>query len=219
MALLLVLLVSACGRGINGAGTRGSNTNPVENVIADQIAAAEADQNAPEQSGVETETDAGAFEENGSEAGKAEGSTSDSTPEVVEEKFDTEEKSDTELPGTGETYDYDLTLMNKDMVYSTIYQFMYYPEEYEGKTVRMRGQFVPYEDEETGKVYYCCFVSDAAACCQQGMEFVCKDDRLADPQDWPEDFAEIEISGVYETYMEDELRYCHLNNATMVEVH
>ena len=64
MALLLVLLLSACGKGSNGAGTRGSNTNPVENVIADQIATVEADQNAPEQSGVETETDAGAFEEN-----------------------------------------------------------------------------------------------------------------------------------------------------------
>ena len=39
------------------------------------------------------------------------------------------------------TVDYDLTQMSSDLVYATVYQMMVTPEEYEGKTFRIDGNF------------------------------------------------------------------------------
>ena len=51
--------------------------------------------------------------------------------------------------GTG--VDYDLTQMNGDMVYATVYQMMADPSTYEGKTFRMEGLYTPIIVEDTGK--------------------------------------------------------------------
>ena len=60
---------------------------------------------------------------------------------------------------------YDLTTMNKDMVYATVYQMMSEPDHFEGKTIRLKGVFYTYQDKKTNKKYYYCLVKDALACC------------------------------------------------------
>ena len=44
-----------------------------------------------------------------------------------------------------------------------------------------------------------CVVTDATACCAQGLEFVCRDDKTY-PDDYPELNAEITVTGAFEIY-------------------
>ena len=66
----------------------------------------------------------------------------------------------------------DLTKLSSTMVYSEVYNMMCTPEDYNGRTVTMRGQFAISEDPDSGKRYYACIIQDALACCTKGLEFV-----------------------------------------------
>ncbi|MCR5675796.1 MAG: hypothetical protein K6G16_08815 [Lachnospiraceae bacterium] len=115
--------------------------------------------------------------------------------------------------------DVDLTILNSTMVYSEVYNMMYYPEKYIGKSVRMRGTYSYYQDQETGKSYLACFISDAAACCQQGIEFELKDAATRKyPDDYPQAYDDITVVGIYDTYEEDGFVYCTLRDAVLEEM-
>ena len=68
-----------------------------------------------------------------------------------------------------EEADVDLTVDNADLVYAQVFAMLYTPEDYIGKTVKMKGQFVFYYDEEKDQYYYACIIKDALACCAQGL--------------------------------------------------
>ena len=117
--------------------------------------------------------------------------------------------------------DVDLTVLSSTMVYSEVYNMLYfYPEDYYGKTVKMTGQFNVYQwVDESGvvadmPVAYACIISDATACCAEGMEFVLKDD-LAYPDDYPELGAEITVIGEFQSYEESGMTWYHLVNARL----
>lgn len=109
----------------------------------------------------------------------------------------------------------DLTVLSSTMVYSEVYNMMIEPENYIGKTVKMEGQFVPYYDESTGNYYFACFISDATACCSQGIEFVLTDE-YSYPDDYPKEGDTICVVGTFDTYMEGKSMYCTLRNAILV---
>lgn len=113
---------------------------------------------------------------------------------------------------TGE-YDVDLTTLSSTMVYSEVYNMMTEPDKYVGKTVRMNGSFAVYEGETQN--YYACLISDAAACCSQGIEFVL-DGEHSYPDDYPELGEEITVVGTFDKYYEDDVLYCQLINAKIV---
>lgn len=108
--------------------------------------------------------------------------------------------------------DYDLTSMNKDMVYATVYQLMVEPDKYTGKTFRIDGLYYAGQNEKTGSYYHYCIIKDALACCSQGLEFVWGDGAHVYPDEYPKDETEIEVKGTFETYKEpgDDTLYCHL---------
>ena len=116
--------------------------------------------------------------------------------------------------------DVDLTKLSSTMVYSEVYNMMVNPNAYIGKTVRMRGQFCVYYgmnpdgSEKTNQLYFACLISDATACCSQGIEFLLSGNR-AYPDDYPEMYSEITVIGTFETYMENGGRYCRLSNAVL----
>ena len=123
-------------------------------------------------------------------------------------------------PAAGKV-DVDLTVLSSTMVYSEVYNMLYfYPEDYYGKTVKMTGQFNVYQwVDESGvvadmPVAYACIISDATACCAEGMEFVLKDD-LAYPDDYPELGAEITVLGEFQSYEENGMTWYHLVNARL----
>ena len=116
--------------------------------------------------------------------------------------------------------DVDLTVLSSTMVYSEVYNMLYNdPAHYLGKTVKARGTFSIYQLVTDGvlqpdPVSYACIISDAAACCAEGMEFVLKDD-LAYPDDYPELGTEITVIGEFQSYEENGMTWYHLVNARL----
>ncbi len=118
--------------------------------------------------------------------------------------------------------DVDLTQLSSTMVYSEVYNMMYTPENYIGKTVKMSGDFALYcqQTDENGQpdfdypIYYACVIADATACCSQGLEFV-PAGNCTYPDDYPEPGGNITVIGTFETYEEEGYTYCHLVNAQM----
>lgn len=105
--------------------------------------------------------------------------------------------------------DVDLTALSSTMVYSEVYSMVSSPEKYVGKVVKMKGQFAVYINETTGRYYYAVIIADAIDCCHQGIEFIWTGDHSY-PQDFPEVDKEIEITGVFQTYLENGQTYFHL---------
>lgn len=104
--------------------------------------------------------------------------------------------------------DYDLSSMNANMVYAEVFNMMVEPEMYENKVIKMRGNFVVYENSPTtGGRTYAVLISDALACCQQGIEF-----HYDFQEDEPKDGEEITVTGVYVTaLLQDDIFYNYVN--------
>ena len=99
----------------------------------------------------------------------------------------------------GEESDVDLTQMGANMVYAVVYQMTLDPAAHEGQTVKVAGEY--YSAPGPKKTYYFLYVSDAAACCSQGLEFVLEGDTV--PGDHLEEGAPAVLTGTFETYTEE----------------
>lgn len=103
--------------------------------------------------------------------------------------------------GTGKV-DIDLTRMSGTMVYAQVFQMVTEPEKYVGKRIKMKGVFSSYYDNEVKQRFYGCVISDALACCSQGLAF-----ELLKPRKYPEGYPEegdgIVIVGEF-TYVKEE---------------
>ena len=107
----------------------------------------------------------------------------------------------------------DLSGMSSTMTYAQLYNITIDPYSYEGKTLRMRGQFCSVYVEEEDTRYYACYVLDEAGCCMQGFEFVADD--LVYPDDYPEEDAYFTVTGKIELYEKDGQLYRHLVDASI----
>ena len=132
---------------------------------------------------------------------------------------ETPEKSGQAQPSAGKV-DVDLTVLSSTMVYSEVYNMLYNdPAHYLGKTVKARGEFSIYQLVTDGvlqpdPVSYACIISDAAACCAEGMEFVLEGNYTY-PDDYPELGAEITVIGEFQSYEENGMIWYHLVNARL----
>lgn len=108
----------------------------------------------------------------------------------------------------------DLTTLSSTMVYAEVYNMLINPDAYIGKTIKMQGTFNIFQNVMTGQVYTACLISDAAACCSEGVEFVLGNDAVY-PDDYPSLDTPITVTGTFQTYEEDGMTYCHLVDATM----
>ena len=111
--------------------------------------------------------------------------------------------------------DVDLTVLSSTMVYSEVYNMMTKPEEYVGRTIKMSGSFATFINEEDGRFIFGCVITDATACCAQGIEFELTDDYKY-PDDYPKDGDTICVTGTFDTYQEDQFTYCTLRNARLL---
>ena len=110
-----------------------------------------------------------------------------------------------------ENSDVDLDLTNKSatIVYSQVFNMLCVPEEYVGKTIRIKGQSYYYTND-FGDKGYSCIVMDATACCAQGLEFV----PVAGVTQ-PKDDQEIIVTGNFEVYEYHGYDSFRLNNASV----
>ena len=154
-------------------------------------------------------------------AGKSEESSEEDTEDerqtgVNEGAPEPEVRSESETAARGaDGIDIDLTALSSTMVYSEVWNMLVYPENYIGKTVKMDGALAIYHDEDTDKNYFACVISDATACCSQGIEFALTEDYTY-PDDYPEEGGKICVTGVFDTYEEDGYIYCTLRDARIV---
>ena len=111
-------------------------------------------------------------------------------------------------------YDVDLTTLDSNMVYAQIYDMVFGETDYNGKLVRAKGTFDCYEDPQTNNVYYAVLISDATACCAQGIEFVLAGDHKY-PDDYPELGSEITLHGTFNTYEDETGAYVQLKDAVL----
>lgn len=207
----LALALAGCGSDA-GSARVADNGNSVENVISEQIAAAETTETKAEteNSAADAAETAPEAAPNGQESEAAEQGVAEATNADTGEPETASLESETD---DATAVDYDLTEMNSDMVYATVYRMMVLPNSFVGKTVKMSGSFYPYTNED-GTVYYpACIVEDALACCAQGIEFVVTDATY--PDDYPDMGSIITVTGTFETYQEGEYTYCHLRDAVL----
>ena len=138
--------------------------------------------------------------------------------ETPDEQQTPEEPEQTQTSADG--VDVDLTVLSSTMVYSEVYNMLYNdPAHYFGKTVKVRGEFSIYQLVTDGvlqpdPVSYACIISDATACCAEGMEFVLEGD-LTYPDDYPELGTEITVIGEFQSYEENGVTWYHLANARL----
>ena len=113
--------------------------------------------------------------------------------------------------------DYDLTKMVQNVAYATVYQMLINPTAFEGKTIRIEGNYYGALYEPTSKYYYYVMVADGTGCCSQGLEFIWDDGSHVYPDEYPIDGSEVEVIGTFETYHEeeDETLYCRLRDASI----
>lgn len=186
--LAAVVLISGCGkRADNGKGINSGKT--VDKVIESQVKK--------------------------EEQKKTEESTKEDTQKNDQQNADTQTPESVQgtVNAPEAAVDVDLSVMDSDMIYATVYQMMSDPEQYVGKTFRIEGKFYVTYDEMTKNQYYYCVIKDATECCAQGLEFVWGDGSHIYPDEYPTDGTEVIVDGTFELYMENDSRYCRLANA------
>lgn len=132
---------------------------------------------------------------------------SDASTEVPEPTVDVPDAANGE-------YDVDLTTLDSNMVYAQVYDMVFGETDYDGNLVRAKGTFDYYQDSETGKEYFAVLISDATACCAQGIEFVLAGAHKY-PDDYPELGSEIVIHGTFNTYEDETGAYVQLKDAVI----
>ena len=142
--------------------------------------------------------------------------SSESAAEAVIPETETTTRESITASTAAETdnVDIDLTILSSNMIYSQVFDMVYVPELYIGKTVKMEGSFSFFTDESTGKSYYACIVKDATQCCAQGLEFI-PGDEYTYPDDFPEVGEDICVTGIFDTYKEENAQFITLKNASL----
>ena len=115
---------------------------------------------------------------------------------------------DTDL--SGRTADYDLTEMDTQMAYVQLSNMMLSPEDYLGKTVKLRGTFA--HAAESGREFFVCYLLDATACCSQSLEFE-TDEAYDFPGGYPAEESPVTVYGVFNTYEYKGYRMYRLTHA------
>ena len=119
------------------------------------------------------------------------------------------ETQETDVHQSGDV-DVDLTVLGSTMVYAEVFSMMNNPDQYKGKTVKMNGPYYASYYDETDLYYHYVIIEDAAACCQQGIEFIWNGDHNY-PDDYPKDQTKIEVTGIFGSYDELGRTYYYLS--------
>ena len=121
--------------------------------------------------------------------------------------------TDSAADSNSDTIDIDLTKMDSSMVYAQVYDMVYNGDNYFGKKVKVKGPF-SYFKEDDRREFFAVLVSDATACCSQGIEFVLKGESEY-PDDYPKIGTDITVVGEFNYYKEDYNTYIQLTDAAM----
>ena len=100
----------------------------------------------------------------------------------------------------------DLTRLSDTMAFSEVFAIAQTPENYLGRRIVIQGKYANYFNEATNAYYHNVMLSDATACCAQGLEFIWNGEHAA-PADYPPVNSEIRLDGIYSSYVENGRTY------------
>ena len=216
LLFLLPLLFAGCG----GSGSDKKTgrvippkQNSVDAVLQQKMAEADR-QNTDNNKGKETVNNQTAAGEPSGTQKKQDANAPVSAKKMKELEDNTPRRDVYDLHPSYTKVDYDFSRMDKNMMYTQIYNMLKKPDEYKGKIVRMQGTFGHYYDEKTGKHYFGCVVMDATACCSTGMEFSRKGKHIY-PDNYPKMDEPIRVTGRFTSYKEGKELFCELEDAEM----
>ena len=218
IAIMLTVISAGCGESSKAGDINVSDQNTVQNVLEQGMAEIDNDTGSDIEAVVESVNTDTAESSSPTEDNNVT-TVTENVPESEDTTDDTKAITTEEVPDSSAVsdtgaVDVDLTALSSTMVYSEVYNMMTDPGNYIGKTVKMSGVYAVYHDESTGKYYHACIISDATACCSQGIEFELKS-GYSYPDDYPEEGGEICVTGTFDTYEEGEYTYCTLRNASI----
>ncbi|MBR4448745.1 MAG: hypothetical protein IKS30_00900 [Treponema sp.] len=95
----------------------------------------------------------------------------DEQTQIALEEIDKEREEKQKAMTATEGVDFDISVMNANMVYAQVFDMMMQPEVYRDKIIKIAGDYYRLPDNK-GNMTNAVIIRDALACCQQGMEFV-----------------------------------------------
>lgn len=137
-------------------------------------------------------------------------------PEAIEEEEDGPADIAEDLaeePGTEDVY-LDLSPLNSTMTVAELFNMAAEPDEYVGKTIRLKGTFVLGEDED-GSVIYGCLNTDATQCCTVVVQIIPKE-QYRYPDDFPEEEEEIIVEGVFDIATQGQFQYLMMTDVDIL---
>lgn len=137
--------------------------------------------------------------------------TEEDVKEINEDKNEENKKAENVSGENQKDIDYDLTEMNSDMIYATVFMVVQDPESYAGKTFKIYGNSYTFPTTEGKSMTHYCLIKDALACCAQGLEFISSNSD----EKYPDDGDEIVVTGTLESYTVEDIPMplCRLVNA------
>lgn len=137
--------------------------------------------------------------------------TEEDVKEINEDKNEENKKAENVGGENQKDIDYDLTEMNSDMIYATVFMVVQDPESYAGKTFKIYGNSYTFPTTEGKSMTHYCLIKDALACCAQGLEFISSNSE----EKYPDDGDEIVVTGTLESYTVEDIPMplCRLVNA------
>lgn len=110
--------------------------------------------------------------------------------------------------------DTDLSSLDANMAYAALVDISSSAYDHEGEIIRITGRFNWYTDEETGEKQYGCVVSDATACCTQGIYFVPADSKYV-PEKTLGENQQITVTGKFDVAQGSNYEYYRLVNSVI----
>lgn len=137
--------------------------------------------------------------------------TEEDVKEINEDKNEENKEAENVGEENKKDIDYDLTEMNSDMIYATVFMVVQDPESYAGKTFKIYGNSYTFPTTEGKSMTHYCLIKDALACCAQGLEFISSNSE----EKYPDDGDEIVVTGTLESYTVEDIPMplCRLVNA------
>ena len=114
--------------------------------------------------------------------------------------------------------DVDLTVLSSTMVYAEVNNILTNPGKYIGKIIKMSGLYYSSYSDQTDLNYHYVVIEDVTACCAQGLEFIWSGEHKY-PADYPDEGANVEVTGVFGSYDELGMTYYFLavDNITILK--
>ena len=95
----------------------------------------------------------------------------------------------------GTKINYDFTKMNYNMATGIVFDMMIAPENYKGKTAKIKGQFL--SEIHEGQRAFAVVVWDATGCCPTGLTIVPLEGKKY-PDDFPKEESQVTVAGTLE---------------------